>query len=175
MLEKIDKTYWVVFLIIGGITGAISGMIGPDLVHHTFFKHDDTFMVITPFSANISMFIAAGFFVLFCIGMIFSKKVWNYVGILFLVLSIATGCFALMGNYTLVSMNDITVVKSMQKEVYKWNDITKATYLDDDYESNGRELHLTLKDGYEDTLEIDNLNIIRLIEKKLAESDIKIN
>ncbi|QOR67190.1 hypothetical protein IM538_03310 [Cytobacillus suaedae] len=174
MLHKINKTYWVVLLIISVVIGFLAGIIGPDLVHHTYFKHDDTFMVITPFSANISMFIAAGFFVLFCIGMIFEKKIWNYVGILFLLLSIATGYYSLAGNYTLVSLDEITIVKSMQKEVYSWNEIADATYLDK-YKSNGRELHLIFNDGFEKTIEIDNVSIINLIEQRLAQSGIKIN
>lgn len=174
MLQKINKTYWVILLIIGVVIGFLAGLAGPNVIHHTFFKHDETFFVITPYSANIYMFVAAGFFVLFCIGMILSKKAWNYLGLLCLVLSIAAGSFSLLGNYTLVSLDDITVVKSMKKEVYEWNDITEATYLDK-YESDGRELHLTFNDGYEKTIILENVNIINLIEQRLAQNDIEIN
>ncbi|MBE4909131.1 hypothetical protein IMZ08_13770 [Bacillus luteolus] len=174
MLHKIDKTYWVVLLIIGVVIGFLSGLAGPDLVHHTYFKHDDTFMVITPFAANILMFIAAGFFILFCIGMIFEKKVWNYVGILFLLLSIAMGYISLAGNYTLVSLDEITIVKSLQKEEYGWNEIAEATYLDE-YQYDGRELHLIFNDGNEKTIEIDSPTIVKLIEQRLAQNGIDIN
>lgn len=174
MLHKINKTYWVVLLIIGVIIGFFAGLFGPDLVHHTYFKHDDTFMVITPFAANKFMYIAAGFFVLFCIGMIFEKKVWNYVGMLFLLLSIATGYFSLAGNYTLVSLDEITIVESLQKDVYGWNEIAEATYLDE-YQYNGRELHLTFNDGKEKTIEIDRPSIVKLIEQRLNQHGIDIN
>ncbi|MFT4414184.1 hypothetical protein ACLM5H_10020 [Fredinandcohnia humi] len=174
MLQKIDKTYWVVLLIIGGIIGILSGYIGPDLIHQIFFKHGDTFWVITPFSANIFMFVATGFFVLFCIGMIYKNKVFNYIGIMFFVFSIATGCYALLGNYILVSMNDITTVKSMTNEVYEWNEITEATYLDK-YVSDGRKIQLTFQDGKEETLEINDFNINKLIEQILIQIDIQVN
>jgi len=136
MLKKIDKTYWVVLLIIGGITGVLSGFFGPDLIHNTLFKHGDTFWVITPSSANISMFVAAGFFILFCIGMIFVNKKWNYVGIIFLVLSILLGYYANFGNYTLVSEHEI-IFKNITKDVYQWDDIKQAIYVEEGYKKEG--------------------------------------
>jgi len=173
MLQKIDKTYWVVLLIIGGITGLTLGFIGPNVIHHLLFKHGDTLFVVTPFYANVLMIIATVFFVLFCIGMIIENKVWNYVGILLLVLSIALGYFAVGGNYNIISRNDITIVKSLTKDVYEWNEISEATYLDE-FEYGDRTMHFTFKDGNEETIEISKI-YIKFIEQKLTENDIQVN
>ncbi|MEH7222227.1 hypothetical protein V7112_00325 [Bacillus sp. JJ1566] len=117
LLQRIDKAYWVVLLIISIIIGVIFGFIGPNFIHHFFFKHGDTFLVLTPFISSILMFIAVGFFILFCIGMIVENKGWNYIGILFLVCSIGMGYYAGFGNYTLISNNEIIFIESMSESI----------------------------------------------------------
>lgn len=181
MLEKIDKTYWVVLLIIGGITGVLSGFFGPDLIHNTLFKHGDTFWVITPTIANTTMFVAAVFFVLFCIGMIFENKKWNYAGIFFLLISITLCYYANFGVYTLVSDHEITL-KNLTKDVYQWDDIKQAIYIDEGYKKEenitvegDKKFHLTFKDNKDVTFDISNRSLMaNKIQQKLKEYDIDI-
>ncbi|MFS0864875.1 hypothetical protein [Fredinandcohnia sp. 179-A 10B2 NHS] len=181
MLKNIDKTYWVVLLIIGGITGVLYGFLGPDLIHNTLFKHGDTFWVITPPIANTTMFVAVGFFVLFCIGMIFENKKWNYAGIFFLVVSISLGYYANFGVYTLVSDQEITF-KNITKEVYQWDDIKEAIYIDEGYKkeenitvAGDKKFHLTFMDNKDVTFDITNRSLMaNKIKHKLEENHIQI-
>ncbi|MDR4890270.1 hypothetical protein RGU12_22470 [Fredinandcohnia sp. QZ13] len=173
MLQRIDKAYWVVLLIISIIVGVIVGFIGPTIFHHIFFKNGDTFLVLTPSISNIFMFIAVGFFILFCIGMIVENKKWNYVGILFLVCSIAMGYYASFGNYTLISNNEITIKKSMSEKVYKWDEIKEVAYINETEEPVKR-IHLILENGKEETLEINRQYVQELnkIQQKFIQNDI---
>ncbi|MEH7234656.1 hypothetical protein [Bacillus sp. JJ1562] len=174
MLQRIDKGYWVVLLIISIIIGVIVGFIGPSLIHHFFFKHGDTFLVLTPFISSILMFVAVGFFILFCIGMIFENKVWNYIGILFLVFSISMGYYASFGNYTLISKNEITFKKSMSESIYKWDEIKEAAYINETQEPVKR-IHLVFENGKEETLEINRQYVqeINKIQQTFIQNDIQ--
>ncbi|THE09843.1 hypothetical protein E1I69_20800 [Bacillus timonensis] len=159
----------------------LSGFIGPNLIHNILFKHGDTFWVITPFSSNIFMFVAAGFFILFCIGMIFESKMWNYAGGLFLLISIILGYYANFGNYTLVSEHAITI-KNITKGVYQWDDIKEAIYIEEGYKKEGnltvegdKMFHLTFKDNKEETFEVSNRSLMaNKIKQKLEEYDIEV-
>ncbi|MCC3356054.1 hypothetical protein [Bacillus sp. REN16] len=158
MLQNINKAYWVVLLIISTIVGVISGFIGPNLVQQVLFKHSGTFLVLTPFISNIFTFIAFGFFILFCIGMIVENKIWNYIGILFLVASIGTGYYASVANYTLISNNDITFKKQMSEDVYKWDEITEVAYLHESQDPIYK-IQLIFENGKEELLEINRQHI----------------
>ncbi|WP_077617551.1 hypothetical protein [Bacillus sinesaloumensis] len=178
MLEKIDKAYWVVLLIISLIVGIILGFIGPNMIHHILFKHGETFYVLTPFLSNILMLVAVGCFVLFCIGMLFEKKKWNYTGLGFLVISILISYFANFGNYTLFSEQDITFKKMLTKEVYHWKDIQEASLIEE-YIKKGnttvggnKQFYFTFTNNKEVELEIPDRNIANKIKHKLAEFDI---
>ncbi|MEH7384414.1 hypothetical protein V7147_03220 [Bacillus sp. JJ1521] len=158
MLQNINKAYWVVLLIIGVIVGVIAGFIGPNVVQQVAFKHSGTFLVLTPFISNILTFIAFGLFILFCIGMIFEDKIWNYIGILFLVASIGMGYYASFGNYTLISNNDITFKKQMSENVYRWDEITEVAYLHETQDPIYK-IQLFFENGKEEVLEINRQHV----------------
>ncbi|QOR64788.1 hypothetical protein IM538_13070 [Cytobacillus suaedae] len=172
MHRKDDKVFWLVLLIIVFISGTSSGFFGPNLVQFVLFKHGDTFLILTAFLANILTFVATGFFTLFCIGMLSYNKKLNYLGILFLVVSITTGYLSNLGYYTLVSDEGI-VISNITKQTYSWTDITEAAYIDKNNEPL-RKIHLTFNDGKEETLEINKVLVqeIGRIQQKFLKNDI---
>lgn len=174
MLQTDRDTYWLVILIIGGISGIICSLLGPNLIHFLLFKSEDTFLVITPFLSNILTFLATIIFVMACIGMILDRKVSTYVGILFLVVSITIGCFGNFGYYTLISYEDITLKKHMSEEIYKWEDIKEAKSIDVTNASI-KKIQLTFIDGNEEILEINRVygGEIRIIQNMFHHYDIK--
>ncbi|WP_449539695.1 hypothetical protein [Ferdinandcohnia sp. Marseille-Q9671] len=173
MLQKIDKTYWVALLVITVILSFILGFIGPQFLHLVLFKHGTTFLVLTPIISNILMFIAFAFFVLFCIGMLFENKAWNYIGILFLIAALGMGYYAGFGNYTLISNNEITFRKSMSESTYNWNDIKEATYSNSTQEPT-KKIKLLFENGKVETLEIQKSYVqeVNKIQQKFIQNDI---
>ncbi|MBE4909132.1 hypothetical protein IMZ08_13775 [Bacillus luteolus] len=176
-MRQIDRdTYWLVLLIIGGLSGLISSFIGPNLLHFLMFQSGDTILVQTPFLTNILTFIATGIFVMACIGMILERKIWTYAGTLLLVVSIAIGCYANLGYYTLVSYNDITIKNHMLEEKYNWEEIEEAKVIDNTNESI-KKIQLTFKNGKEELLEINRVHAseIRTIRNMFLHYNIKLN
>ncbi|MBO0992907.1 hypothetical protein [Bacillus sp. SD088] len=152
MLQKVEKIYWVILLIISFIFWIVIGGVGPNFIHHLIFKHGDTFLVLTPFLSNTFMFIAVGCLIIFFIGMIFEKKVWNLVGISFLIISIFISYYALT-RYTLISTHQITFKKNpFTKDSYTWGEINEATFLGPKQDPT-RKIRLSFKDEKEGNLE----------------------
>ena len=175
MFREVETIVWVVILIIGLIIGMIFGFIGPNLLHLILFKQGGTFLIQTPFISNILMFVAVGLFVLFCIGMMLKNKIWNFIGLLFLIISIIVSSYANLGYYTLFTDDGITIKNHMNKEIYRWDEITEAVDISP-YNEAYKLIQLTFDNSKRETFKINRTNGAEFskIRQKLSQNDIEL-
>ncbi|MBU6081508.1 hypothetical protein [Allobacillus halotolerans] len=144
------KVLWVIGAIILGITGILVSLIGPNMILYYLYEHNQTnvFLIDVPIIANILLGIGTLSFVMFCILMIFERKMIKAAGILMLVIGLGLS-YVSFNLYNMFAVDEITIKKPLDKENFTWSEIESAAFTYDDA-ANDTEISFHLPDEKKD-------------------------
>ncbi|MBR7554566.1 hypothetical protein ACFFJI_12375 [Allobacillus sp. GCM10007491] len=140
------KVLWIIGAIIIGITGVLAALIGPNMILYFLYEHNQSnvFLIEVPVIANLLLGFGTLAFVLFCILMVFERKIIKAAGILMLVIGLSLS-YVSFNLYNMFSGDEITIKKPLDKEVFSWSEIENADFIYDET-TNETEIAFQLPD-----------------------------